>query len=70
MTLLERSRGENVRKCYVNDDDSETTVVYIIAVSRDLSISKQVSKNYYRLTASFPGQPGLAGTRKVKPVWI
>ena len=25
---------------------------------------------YTRLTASFPGQPGWAGTRKVKPVWI
>ena len=25
---------------------------------------------YTRLTASFPGQPGQAGTRKVKPVWI
>jgi len=25
---------------------------------------------YTRLTASFPGQPGYAGTRKVKPVWI
>jgi len=23
-----------------------------------------------RLTASFPAQPGYAGTRKVKPVWI
>ena len=29
----------------------------------------EVYKYYYyaRLTASFPGQPGLAGTRKVKP---
>ena len=25
---------------------------------------------YTDLTASFPGQPGYAGTRKVKPVWI
>jgi len=25
---------------------------------------------YTRLTASFPGQPGQAGTRKVEPVWI
>jgi len=25
---------------------------------------------YTRLAASFPGQPGSAGTRKVKPVWI
>ena len=33
------------------------------------------NNNYYyyyytRLTASFPGQPGLAGTRKVKPVCL
>jgi len=26
--------------------------------------------NYTRLTASFPSQPGQAGIRKVKPVWI
>ena len=25
---------------------------------------------YTRLMACFPGQPGYAGTRKVKPVWI
>jgi len=25
---------------------------------------------YTRLTASFPGQPGQASTRKVKPAWI
>jgi len=25
---------------------------------------------YIRLMASFPGQPGYAGTRKIKPVWI
>ena len=25
---------------------------------------------YTRLTASFPGQPGYAGTRKVKSVWF
>ena len=25
---------------------------------------------YTRLTAIFPGLPGLAGTRKVKPIWI
>ena len=25
---------------------------------------------YNHLTASFPGQPRLAGTRKVKPIWI
>jgi len=24
---------------------------------------------YYHLTASFPGQPGWASTRKVKPIW-
>jgi len=23
-----------------------------------------------RFKASFPGQPGLAGTRKVKPIWM
>ena len=28
-------------------------------------------KNYYtRLTALFPGLPGWAGTRKIKPIWI
>ena len=26
--------------------------------------------HHTRLTASFPGQPGSAGTRKVQPVWI
>ena len=26
--------------------------------------------DYSCLTASFPGQPGQAGTRKVKPIWI
>ena len=26
--------------------------------------------SYTGLTASFPGQPGQAGTRKIKPVWI
>ena len=26
--------------------------------------------NYNHLTASFPGQPGYAGTRKVKPIWM
>jgi len=26
--------------------------------------------NYNHLTASFPGQPGYAGARKVKPIWI
>ena len=40
-----------------------------------LALSRQllwiVDYYYYtRLTASFPGQPGQAGTRKVKPVWI
>ena len=25
---------------------------------------------YTRLTASFPGQPGQTGTRKVKSIWI
>jgi len=25
---------------------------------------------YTRLTALFPGLPGSAGTRKVKPIWI
>jgi len=26
--------------------------------------------HYTRLMAYFPGQPGSAGARKVKPVWI
>jgi len=26
--------------------------------------------SYTHLTASFPRQPGSAGTRKVKPIWI
>jgi len=32
--------------------------------------SKYYCYDYARLTASFPGQPGSAGTRKVNPVWI
>jgi len=39
------------------------------------AVSYPSTNNYYyyyytHLTASFPGQPGSAGTRKVKPVWI
>jgi len=30
--------------------------------------ANKLFKNH--LTASFPGQPGLAGTRKVKPIWV
>ena len=35
-----------------------------------LSISKCSITTHNRLTALFPGLPGWAGTRKVKPIWI
>ena len=38
---------------------------------KEIKLDKTNSKIYYNhLTASFPGQPGWAGTRKVKPIWI
>jgi len=59
---------------------------YILALARHLNIDEIrqnkslvpvdtsfISSYYYYyicLTAFFPGQPGLAGTRKVKPIWI
>ena len=33
-------------------------------------MDRPISVNYNHLTASFPGKPGWAGTRKVKPIWI
>ena len=36
-----------------------------------MTVGKINSSYYYNhLTASFPGQPGWAGIRKVKPIWI
>ena len=42
-----------------------------LRLRRSLLRERLVNYCYYnRLTASFPGQPGKAGTRKVKPIWI
>jgi len=37
---------------------------------RSVTASFNLNCTDTRLTASFPGQPGKAGTRKVNPVWI
>ena len=36
----------------------------------DVMFAHNVPHTHTRLTALFPGLPGLAGTRKVKPIWI
>ena len=45
-------------------------VLFIIRLSLIFEVVSIVLIYYYHLTASFPGQPGWAGTRKVKPIWI
>ena len=40
------------------------------AVALAVWVRKPQNYYYIRLMTSFPGQPGSAGTRKVKPVWI
>jgi len=44
----------------------------IVEVSRTKisNIIRKKSVTYTRLTALFPGLPGWAGTRKIKPIWI
>ena len=52
------------RHCYLNHD--HTTSI----LSPSLHTIHTHTHTHTRLTALFPGLPGWAGTRKVKPIWI
>jgi len=47
------------------DQDACNYIPIFVALNSEI-----FSKNGNRLIASYPGQPGKANTRKVKPVWI
>ena len=59
------SAKEKKQKEWANDlNDSECQ-------NKIFRMTKQIVKEHPpRLTAPFPGLPGWAGTRKVKPIWI
>jgi len=56
-----RLHGDKVRPVSFPDRDF-SCIVYFLAYSH--------THTHPRLTALFPGLPGSAGTRKVKPIWI
>jgi len=43
---------------------------YVIIDTIRYIVPSLVTHTHTRLTAPFPGLPGWAGTRKVKPIWI
>ena len=47
-----------------------TTKIWILCFVNWIYIQSDHRHTYTRLTALFPGLPGWAGTRKVKPIWI
>ena len=58
----------------INQSHTHSLLYFAIRLESRKSANKRIHLSIYdiytRLTAPFPGLPGWAGTRKVKPIWI
>ena len=58
------------RVCHVAATDPDGDKLWYYIVGELLTVATHFTHTHIRLTALFPGLPGWASTRKVKPIWI